>query len=165
MQATPKKFTMKKLVIAVGLLVVLNGCATITDTQATCQSSTYTFTDMVGCLNEQVRKNPSLVSNSLRTEYMAYANLLAEQVTYRQISDANARYQLAMKLAEGQRHEQDRRAKILEAYRQGQAADESQRRAHESMMEYQRSLSRPTTPTPTTTICNRFGNQLQCDTR
>lgn len=153
---------MRKLIIAAGLLATLNGCATITDTQATCQSSTYAFVDMVGCLNEQVRKNPSLVSNSLRAEYMAYANMLAEQVSYGQVSDANARYMLASKLADVQaRHDVSNREAVSQALLVQQLSKPAN---PSSLGGYKVHAHSNTYRQPTNTTCTTSLGRLMCTT-
>ena len=137
---------------------------TITQTQGQCMASFKKVQEQTKCIQDTVAAS-NLPPNSYAQEYLAYMQLLQEQVKRKMLSESDARLKLTTKLNQVRAQQENEFAvqEQLANQRTAQAAEILKQNRPAPMQVYQ-----PTTPILAPSIrtnCQTLGNQINCTSR
>lgn len=155
---------MKKLLIC--SVIILSGCANVSDYQASCEQRYAKLSDMANCLDSSVKSDSRMASAPTPKLYVLAAKMLGKNVDEGKISDAQARLELQNLYVRLQSQEQ------AQQIAQGQAFQQSilNYQAVNTMQAIEQKARQPVISQPyptrvdTYTNCNTgFGNTVTCN--
>lgn len=147
----------------------LTGCVTtqqyaphspsVSQIQGGCFASRENFVDQTTCIQSALSR---ISLGPYAQEYMAYMQSLSTRVKAGQVSESDARVQLTQRL-------NDLRQKQNKEFAQQQAivnqrAAQTQQILQQNKQPPLKAYEMKTLPTPTTTNCQAYGNQVNCTT-
>ena len=155
---------MKRLLIC--SVILLSGCAKVSDYQSSCEQRYAKLSDMANCLDASVKSDSRMASAPTPKLYVLAANMLGQSVDEGKINDAQARLELQNLYVRLQNQEQAQQIAQNQAFQQSllnyQAVNTMQaieQKARQPVI----SQSYPT-HVDTQTNCNSgFGNTVTCN--
>jgi uncharacterized protein YceK len=133
---TTKGNNMRSILIST-FVVLLAGCATIGQKQATCESQFAEFADVVSCTKQATASDPRAKTHAGYKLYILKGEQLAQQVKDKQISDLDARVEWQKLYVELKNGDQQRSSQAARDYNANK---------------------------PKTTTCVPVGNTVSCNT-
>ena len=162
---------MMRNIICMVAVVLLTACVTtqqyaaapsVSQMQGQCLAQFQTFLEQTTCIENYIAQYSHAQPNPFTQEYIAYMNSLSAKVKAGQVTENDARVQLTQRLNE-------LRQKQNTEFAQQQAI--ANQRAAQTQQVLQQNKQPPlevyemkTLPTPTTTNCQAYGNQVNCTT-
>lgn len=147
-------------------VVILSGCAKVSDYQASCEQRYAKLSDMANCLDSSVKNDSRMASASTPKLYVLAAKMLGQGVDNGQITDAQARVQLQSLYVQMQNSERAQQIAQSQAFQQALLNYQ----AVNTMQAIEQKARQPvvTQPYPTRvdtyTNCNSgFGNTVTCN--
>lgn len=147
---------MKKLLII--SIVVLSGCAKVSDYQASCEQRYSKLSEMASCLDDSIKNDWRMKSASTPKLYALAAKSLGEKVDSGQISETDARLQLQSLYVGLQRQEGADNLATSQALQQSLI---NQKYPQQTYIDTYNAL-KPEPKSQTNTTCQRFGNTVNC---
>lgn len=146
-------------------VVILSGCAKVSDYQASCEQRYAKLSDMANCLDSSVRSDSRMSSAATPKLYVLAAKMLGQGVDEGKISDAQARLELQNLYVNMQRQEQSDQMIQSQALQQVLLNNQT----INTMQAIEQKARQPAyiPPVPlqnnnVTTNCTTYGNQTNC---
>lgn len=154
---------MKKFLVI--SILLLSGCAKVSDYQASCEQRYSKLSDMANCLDSSIKSDSRMATASTPKLYVLAAKMLGQGVDNGQISDAQARLQLQSLYVQMQNNERAQQIAQSQAFQQALMNYQ----AVNTMQAIEQKARQPSYVPPVTlqnnnitTDCHTYGNNTTC---